>query len=289
MTASERLQAMIAKACFGKDAEATFDADLAGFLAAHGVPSEDAEALLASPRRLGLYRRLVRHNVTGVIAAILERTRARLEAWAPGELDRMIDGFLDEVGPRTPHLRDVPSELLAFAAPRWRARIREASDGSLSGQASGAERPALPPWIVDYAELELLEFTIGVAPRPPAPPPLADVSVERPLVFSDPKRIVRFDWAVNRVPADDVRAEPERRPVDLLVYRDAEHRTRILELTPLAAAILERLFSGKPLGASMVEACEAKGHPLDDEVLAGAARLLADLGERGVLLGARAD
>jgi hypothetical protein len=285
MTAAERLQAMIAKACLGKDADATFDSDLAGFLAAHRVAPEDAEALLASPRRLRLYRRLVRHNVTGVIANILERTRARLDAHVPGELDRMIDDFLDEVGPRTPHLRDVPSELLAFAAPRWRAR---ACSGGTGG-AGDTDRPAPPPWIADYAELELLEFTIAVAPRPLAPPPLAEVSVDRPLVFADPKRLVHFDWAVNRVSADDVRAEPERRPVDLLVYRDADHHARILELTPLAAAILERLMSGKPLGAAMVEACEAKGHPLDDAVLSGAARLLADLGERGVLLGAAAD
>ena len=36
----------------------------------------------------------------------------------------------------------------------------------------------------------------------------------------------------------------------------------------------------------MVEGCAADGIPLDDAVLAGAAKLLADLGERGVLLGA---
>ena len=44
--------------------------------------------------------------------------------------------------------------------------------------------------------------------------------------------------------------------------------------------------AGEALGNAMVAACEAKAHPLDDSVLAGAARLLADLGERGVLLGA---
>src|SRR5690606_424910 len=108
-------------------------------------------------------------------------------------------------------------------------------------------------------------------------------------VFADPKRLVHFEWAVNLVPAEDVHAEPEQRPVDILAYRDAEHHARFLELTPLAAAILEQLFAGRPLGPSMVDACRAKEHPLDDAVLAGAARLLADLGERGVLLGARPD
>jgi hypothetical protein len=265
--ATERLQTMMARACLGKN-EAAF-ADLEAFLRAHAVEPEDAEALLASPRRLGLYRRLVRFNVTGVIDTMLEATKARLEVVAPGTFDRDVAAFLDEVGPRTPHLRDVPAEFLAFAASRWR------------GDA------ALPAWIVDYAELELADFTVGVAPRPSAPAPaLGEVSADRPLVFAEPKRLMHLGWAVNVMPADDLRAVPEARPVSVLVYRDAAHKTRFLELTPLASAILERLFAGEALGPAMVAACQAKEHPLDDLVLAGAAQLLADLGERGVLLGA---
>lgn len=266
---AERLQAMMAKVCFGLAADAAFEADLGAFLAAHEIAPEDAEALLASPRRLGLYRRLVRHNVTAVIDTMLEHTRARLEVHVPGELDRTVAAFLDEVGPRTPHMRDVPAEFLAYAAPRWRADAR------------------LPRWLADYAELELIDFTIGVAPRPLPPPPLAEVTADRPLVFAEPKQLIHLGWAVNEVPRDDPRAEPACRPVSILVYRDPEHRSRFLEMTPLAAAILERLFAGAPLGPAVVAACEAKAHPLDDAVLGGAARLLADLGDRGVLLGAR--
>lgn len=267
MNATERLQAMMAKACFGRDT--AFDTDLAGFLAAHGIAPEDADALLSSPRRLGLYRRLVRYNVTAVIETMLELTKARLEVRLPGEVDRTISAFFDEVGPRTSHMRDVPSEFLAFAAPRWRADRR------------------LPKWIVDHAELELLDFTIGVAPRPLPPPPLAEVTADRPLVFADPKAMIHLAWAINELPRDDVDAEPIERPVSILVYRDAEHRSRFLELTPLAAVILERLFAGDVLGRAIAVACETKAHPLDDAVLAGVARFLADLGERGILLGAR--
>jgi hypothetical protein len=266
---TERLQAMMAKACFGKDADAAFNADLAAFLRTQGVSAEDAEALLASPRRLGLYRKLVRHNVTAVIETMLERTQARIEARVPGELAHAIALFLDEVGPRTAHLRDVPSEFLAYAAPRWRADER------------------LPRWIADYAELELVEFTIGVAPRPLPPPPLAEVTADRALVFGDPRKLMRLSWAVHLVPQDDVHAEPEERPVAILAYRDAEHRSRFLDLTPLAAKILERLFAGDALAPAMINACKAMEHALDDTVLAGAARLLSDLGDRGVLLGAR--
>ena len=50
---------------------------------------------------------------------------------------------------------------------------------------------------------------------------------------------------------------------------------------------LPESYLGRPLAQAMVEACAASGHEMDDAVLGGAARLLADLGERGVLLGAR--
>jgi hypothetical protein len=263
-----RLQAMMADACFGDSAEA-LGGDLQAYLARHGVAKEDAEAILASPRRLGLYRQLVRHNVVNVVSTMLERTRARLDARVPGAFERSVADFLAEQGPRTPHLRDVPSEFLAWAAPRWRDDAR------------------VPAWLVDYAELELVDFTIGVAPRPAPPPPLADVTADRALLFGDPRVIVHLDWAVHEIAGDDVQATPEKRAVHLLVYRDAKHCTRMLDLTPLASAILERLFAGSPLARAMVEACASSGHPMDDAVLGGAAKLLADLGERGVLLGAR--
>ena len=241
-------QALMARACFGASVPSDDE------LAAAGLP----------PKRVAIYRRLLRHNVFGVIETMLGKTKERLEARVPGAFTSAVDAFLDEVGPRTPHLRDVPSEFLAFAAPRWRQDAR------------------IPRWTADHAELELYDFTIGVAPRPLPPPPLEDVTAERALVFAEPKALIRLGWAVN-VMGDDTLAEPEERAVAILVYRDAEHRSRFLELTPLAAAILERLFEGETLASAMRNACAV----LDQEVLEGTARLLADLGERGVLLGAR--
>lgn len=268
MTNVARLHALFADACFG-DSAGALAGDLRPYLARHGIATEDAEALLASPRRLGLYRKLVRHNVVAIIHTMLEHTAARLERKHAGEFERTIGGFLEDVGPRTAHLRDVPSEFLAYAAPRWREDAR------------------LPPWLVDHAELELAEFTITVAPRPLPPPPLAEVSADRPLVFGEPKRLVNLEWAVNELVREDLDAEPVKRSVAILVYRDAEHHARFLELTPLAGLIVERLFAGDPLGPAIALACSTGGHPLSDEVLAGSARLLADLGERGVLLGGR--
>ena len=257
---SERLQHAFKQACFA--AEPKFDDDLRSFLAASGVAKEDIDAVLAAPRRLGLYRKLIRHNIAGGIESMLPKTKERLNAVAPGSFEAAVDAFMEHDGPRTAHLRDVPSEFLAFIAPRWKKDDR------------------LPRWLVDHAELELVDFVIGVAPRPAPPPPLADVSADLPLVFADPHTLVRLSWSVH----EDTITE---RDVTILVYRDAEHRTRFLELTRLAGLILERLLAGDALGPAMISAGQTMGCALDQAVLEGAARLLADLGDRGVLLGAR--
>lgn len=257
------LHAMIADACFGATPPPD---DLAAWLERHALEREDAEAILASPRRLGLYRRLVRHNVVNVVTTMLERTRGHMERIAPGSFDALLDAFMAEVGPRTHHLRDVPAELLEHALPALATDMR------------------MPPWLADHARLELVDFSVGVAPASPAPPPLTEVTAERALVFREPITLLRLGWPVHEL-SDALVLAP--RPLALLVYRDDAHTPRYLELTPLAGAIMERLQAGEALGASIANACKVHEIALDADVLAGAARLLGDLGERGVLLGAR--
>ena len=84
----------------------------------------------------------------------------------------------------------------------------------------------------------------------------------------------------------DDRTEPERRETSLFVYRSPEHEVRYLELSSLAAKILERLVEGEKLGQAIGRACAAEGVLLDASVTESTARLLADLAERGALLGA---
>jgi hypothetical protein len=166
-------------------------------------------------------------------------------------------------------LRDVPGELLAWAAPRWR------------------ERADVPRYIADLASHEITFFLVSASPAPTSRPDVVDVAIDRPLVFTEARRLARYDFAVHELSADrDDVGEPPERETHLLAYRDAENAVRWLELTPLAAAIVARLIEGAPLGRGIDEACAARGEARTDAVLADTARLLADLGERGVLLGA---
>jgi hypothetical protein len=261
-----RLQAIIAEACLGATSATELRGNLAAFLDRHGIDPADRAAILAAPPRLGLYRRLVRNNLEGVTRTMLPRTRARLNDLT-GRFDADFAAFLATEAPRTHHLRDVPGEFLDWVRPRWEADA------------------AVPAYLGDLARHELVAFRIGAAPAHAAPP-VGEVVLDRPLRFAAVRHLGRYEHAVHLLPEDEAdRTVPEARPVALLAYRDAEHAVRFLDLSPLAAAILERLFAGETLSAALGPACAAHGYTLDDAILADIARLLADLGARGLLLG----
>ena len=261
------IQEMLADACFrGRSAE-EYAHDMRAYLTSRRVPEADIEAMLAAPPRLGIYRRLVRNNLEGVTRKLLPRTRARFE----NAFDETFASFLEEVGPRTHYLRDVPSEFLAWVIPRW------------------ASRADVPSYAGDLATHELVEFAVSIAPKPRELEALGEITVERTLVFVDALRLVRYAHAVHTLPIEvDDRTVPEGDSVALLVYRDDTDTARFLALTPLAANLTGRLLAGSPLASALGPACAENQITLDDAVLADVARLLADFGERGILVGARA-
>jgi uncharacterized protein len=265
----EALERAIADACWKAEAGETVAADLKGWLEGHGVAAEDVTAILQAPPRLNVYRSLVRNGLSSVVSKILPRTRARMNEVGPGRFDRDLAAFVDAAGPRTHHLRDVPAEFFVWAERRWRTDTE------------------VLPYLPDLAAFELAHFAVGASASASAPVATTELALDRPLAFLDSTRLLDLAWAVHELPADPASADPPpRRPVRLLAYRDAEHTVRWLELTPLAAALLRRLLDGQALGASVDEACAAQG-TTPAAVLSDVARLLADLGERGVLLGAR--
>lgn len=218
--------------------------------------------------RLALYRRLVHGALDECMVSILPRTAARLgdRFW------REVRLFYAERGPRTHYLRDVPTEFLAW----WAGRPEPPAD--------------LPAYALDLARHEATSIEVGAALDGGGRPAVAALELGRPVVFQEATALRRYGYAVHRLPEDpEDRSEPEATPVALLAYRDAEHELRYLELSPVAAAILERLLGGATLQEAIVGGATAGGVPVDDALLQGTAALLGDLAERGALLGGAAD
>ena len=216
--------------------------------------------------RIGTYRRLVRHNLDQVLRDLLPRTSARLgdRFWSEAA------AFYEARGPRTHYLRDVPGELVAWVSSRW------------------GEDASMPAWAIDLARYEVASHEASAAEGDRETRADAALSLDAPVVMADHVRLLRLGHAVHELPLDDdERAVPVRRDVALVVYRDAELELRFLELTPAAAAIVERLLAGTIVRAAITEGAHAAGVPVDDALLVGTSALLADLAERGVLLGGR--
>jgi hypothetical protein len=253
--------------------DAAIAADPRAWLTAAGLAEDDVEAMAAlPPKRLLLYRRLVRSGLRDAIRREIPRTAARL-----GEaFDAYVARFIEDELPRSHYLLDVAFEFVGWAAPLW------------------AGDPAVPGYLADLARHELVAFVASCAEPDEAAAPGAlttdgELSLERGVRFDRSATVVHYEHAVHRLDADEgARDVPAREPTTLFVYRDADHGVRYLALTPLAAAILSRLLDGATLQASLVEACAALGHPLDGAVLESAAALLGDLAERGVMVGAAA-
>jgi hypothetical protein len=238
--------------------------DAAAFLGRYELSDADRAALQSDFERLLVYRRLVRGTLQGAVALAIPRTMARLGA----VFDEYFDRFLAERGPRTHYLRDVTTELLDFCAPLWRDDTR------------------VPPWALDLARHEALEIVVSSLREAVTPRALGELALERGLCFVEAARVARYGFAVHRLASDEAdRTPPEPGPTALFVYRDPAHDVRYLELSPLAAALLERLLRGETLRESLLLAC-AETDTEPGAALEGTARLLADLSERGALLGA---
>jgi uncharacterized protein len=207
----------------------------------------------------GLYRRLVRGGLEEAVRAQLP-----LAAEFRGEVfGRDVDAWLDQDGlPRSPYLRDAARAFLSFIEPRWREDALE--------------------WLADLARFEVLGFEVAAA-REELPPFDEALAVERAVVLGGAPVVERYAFAVHEA---DVGAPPRPLPTRLLRYRDGEGVVRTLLLSEVAELLLRELIHGTPLGEALPRACSAAGAALGPETLAETSTFLADLAERGVLLGA---
>lgn len=262
----EVLERVVAELVLGPELDLADPAAVADFLGRCGAEGPDAEALLdGGLRRLSVYRALVRDNLKGAVRMAIPCVMARLGA----VFDEYFDRFLAERAPRTHYLRDVTVELLDYSEPAWR------------------RDPRVPAYVLDLARHESVQIEIGAMPVEPVVVREAALDPERGVTFIAASRLQHYDFAVHKLSDDEEdRRLPAQRPTALFVYRNPEHEVRYLELTPLASAILERLHGRKQaLGAAIRDACAESGDPVDAAVLEGTARLLADLADRGALLG----
>ncbi len=262
-----RLAAMSA-AIRAADAPQRIRADYAAFLREHGLVDGDVDALLErGGERMLVYRSLVHNRLRNVVREFIDRSAARR---GKSEFRADFDAFMDEQAPVTPYLRDVPAEFVAWVTPRWTAN------------------EAVPPYLVDLARHELLETDVRNDPAGGEEPTELPLALDRPLRFDGSCRLMRYAWAVHKLPyALEDTSTPPHVLTNLLVFRDRTGKVRYLEIGEWSALVLEELICRKlPVAEGLRRAADRDGASLDDERLAKAANLFAELADHGVLLGA---
>ncbi|MEI9951873.1 MAG: putative DNA-binding domain-containing protein [Pseudomonadota bacterium] len=261
----EALESALAELTLGPEIKVDDAAGIAAWLVRHRVPQRDAQALTRDFSRLLLYRQLVRGNLSEALRASMPRTLARLDA----RFDGYFAEFLRVTPPASHYLRELTPHFLRFAIERW------SSDANV------------PAYLADLARHEALQVEVASLAALPKDHVPAELSLDQGVEFIDAVRLVEYAWAVHRLPDDpSSRVLPEPSAVSLLVYRSPEHDVRYLELGPFAQALLTCLLSERlSLRLALARSAERIGRPLDDELLTRAAKLLAELAERGALLG----
>jgi hypothetical protein len=178
--------------------------------------------------------------------------------------EHWVAQWLAAEGPRSRYLRDLPVELVEWARPRWSAD------------------PAVPAWIPDLARHELLEAEVEDEVDAPLPMGAAGFELDRGLLFARSVRLVSYTARVHELPAEGG-GSPVLGDVWLLAHRDRDGDATYLELSVLAAGLVESLQAGRSVREAVAAACQRAGLPCDDAVLARMAAVLTELADRGIV------
>lgn len=216
------------------------------------------------PERWLVYRRMVRGRLRETVAHGFERLEARVGA---DVFSAWFEAFLAQRPPRSLYLREVAGEFAMFL--------------------EGYERPgdAHPAQTIDLARFEWAELDCAYDARPS--PEALPLAMDACPALSPSLRLLRLEWAVHRLGRDEPQAELAEGPVWVCVYRDRESfDVRLLELTEVTGRLLESMVGAdRPLVELVRGAALGAGVTLDGTWLAALSDVLADLSQRGILLG----
>ena len=233
--------------------------------AEHGAGAAEAQKLASAQAVEGfsLYRALVLGRFKSAIRAAIPQTVSVL---GPTRFTAGVEAFIASEASSSRYVRDMASEFLHWATPRWRI-----DDDA-------------PDFLVDLARYELLSFAVAAALDDLEPVRLA-VDIDAALSFSRSTRLLRLSHAVHRRTSDlSASRPPASGTFCLLAYRDAQAQVRQLELSQLGAEVVEQLLDGATLRDATLQACRTFDQAADDITLASIATLLGDLQARGVIL-----
>ncbi|WPL17862.1 hypothetical protein Thiowin_02904 [Thiorhodovibrio winogradskyi] len=219
-------------------------------------------------RRMAIYRDLIFNNVASLLAGnfpVVHRLLAR-EHWR-----ELVRDYLRRHRAVSPLFPQLPREFLDFLSQQ---RVNHPDD---------------PPFLLELAHYEWVEMALQIADAEPVPAGLmadGDLLEQHPVISSLAWPL-SYRYPVHRIGPDfQPQAAPEQ-PTYLLIYLDSGEQVRFMEINAVTARLLLLLQQESDLSGqdALVRISEELGHRQSQQVIAFGAGLLADLRQRGVVLG----
>lgn len=249
-------------------ADRDFQAVQRGFAAAVRDPALPVPAGVA-PRRLQVYRELVRNTLEGFLRSGFPVLRA-----CCGELcwRRLVDDFQRDGRCRAPYFLEIGQEFL-----RWLQEQR-------------VPQPDDPPFLLELAHYEWVELALDVDETD-----LDTIAADRdgdllarPPVLSPLAWALAYRFPVQRIGAGFQPAFPDAEPNYLLVYRNRADAVRFMAINAATARLLELFRQPEPPCGrdALVQLAAELVHPDPAQLLEFGADLLQQLAAEDVILGA---
>jgi hypothetical protein len=228
-------------------------------------PSAEQLAPLGDARIWRIYRDAIRKRLRGELNVAFPRTRAAAGEQAFGHA---FEHFLTSEPPRVRYFHAVAGSFAESAVLFF---------------ASQSEVPAHVP---DLCAYEATLWTVADLPDQ-APPGLSEFAFEARPVLAPALRLLALRYPVHVEPASESWGEPGEH--HLCVHRRPEERqARTIRLNAVGYDLLQRFAGGEQTVAEAIQQVAGqRSLHVDERFLDGLCAMLADLIDRGVIVGAR--
>ena len=217
-------------------------------------------------KRMAIYTEIVYNNIESTLSACFPVTKSLLSA---RKWQALVRSFMADYRATTPIFREISLQFLQHLA------------------AAGTTKLKLPEFLPSLMHYEWVELALSVL----------DVTVEAdtpqdilhaPLSLNPALHLLQYAYPVHQISVDFQPKKPAKMPTFLLVFRSKNHQIQFIELNPMTFQLVSILKSAQLTGEQVLQKLATENPQIAPEiVLQFGAQTLAELSDKGVILGAK--
>lgn len=218
-----------------------------------------------APERMAVYEEIVFNNLFESVSACFPIARKIIgkRTWRA-----LVQTFLRHYSARDPLFRSIPHQFLHYL-----------------NQEKADLPPSLPPYFKSLCHYEWVELQVAACPAHNVQLKVMhedDLANQRPL-FTAAMQLLDYAYPVHRISA---RYQPELQSTHLLVYRSHDDQVQFMELNAVTHRLISLLQRETLTGQqALTQIAKELQHPQPERIIEFGLSLLADLRDRGVIIG----